>query len=378
MNNNTDMTVNEAVVQKMEELRKAGRVNSWYRYRSMLHALESYGGACIAFEEVTPSWLSGCESAWRASGRSSTTISIYMKSLRCIFHLHRGSSGPFASYRIPRPSSRHMALTSSGIRAVLQWSGSDGPLAESRDLWLFSYLCNGINFKDMLQLRYSDIRDGEIEFVRSKTRFSAGGTVVRAHLSPVMREIIARRGTGEGRVAGNRYIFRYLHGDETPFQLEKTVRRVIRRCNSDMRKLAEELRNTFQAKANKADREFNAKYQKFEKDMMDAQDKIQKGLVTRATAEQMQQQLMQQQQELMETRDRMMGELAEEEQVMNNRIYFAVTDYLKEYNADYKYAMILSTAAGTGPVLHADPSLDITKEVLAGLNARYEAEKSGK
>lgn len=241
MNNNTDMTVNEAVVQKMEELRKAGRVNSWYRYRSMLHALESYGGACIAFEEVTPSWLSGCESAWRASGRSSTTISIYMKSLRCIFHLHRGSSGPFASYRIPRPSSRHMALTSSGIRAVLQWSGSDGPLAESRDLWLFSYLCNGINFKDMLQLRYSDIRDGEIEFVRSKTRFSAGGTVVRAHLSPVMREIIARRGTGEGRVAGNRYIFRYLHGDETPFQLEKTVRRVIRRCNSDMRKLAEEL-----------------------------------------------------------------------------------------------------------------------------------------
>ena len=143
-------------------------------------------------------------------------------------------------------------------------------------------------------------------------------------------------------------------------------------------KLAEELRNTFQAKANKADREFNAKYQKFEKDMMDAQDKIQKGLVTRATAEQMQQQLMQQQQELMETRDRMMGELAEEEQVMNNRIYFAVTDYLKEYNADYKYAMILSTAAGTGPALHADPSLDITKEVLAGLNARYEAEKSGK
>lgn len=143
-------------------------------------------------------------------------------------------------------------------------------------------------------------------------------------------------------------------------------------------KLAEELRNTFQAKANKADRDFNAKYQKFEKDMMDAQDKIQKGLVTRATAEQMQQQLMQQQQELMETRDRMMAELAEEEQVMNNRIYFAVTDYLKEYNADYKYAMIISTTSAGGPVLHADPALDITKEVLVELNKRYEAEQAGK
>mgnify|MGYP002231689080 CR=1 FL=1 len=69
---------------------------------------------------------------------------------------------------------------------------------------------------------------------------------------------------------------------------------------------------------------------------------------------------MQQQQELLATRDRMMGELAEEEQVMNNRIYYAVMDYLKEYNADYKYSMIISTTA-SGPILHADPAMDITR-----------------
>ena len=103
--------------------------------------------------------------------------------------------------------------------------------------------------------------------------------------------------------------------------------------------------------------------------------KIQKGLVTRATAEEMQQKLMQQQQELLATRDRMMGELAEEEQVMNNRIYYAVMDYLKEYNADYKYSMIISTTA-SGPILHADPAMDITEEVLAVLNERYAAEKA--
>ena len=93
--------------------------------------------------------------------------------------------------------------------------------------------------------------------------------------------------------------------------------------------LAQDLSNAFQAKANKAERELNAKSQQLEKDMLEAQDKIQKGLVTRATAEEMQQKLMQQQQELLATRDRMMGELAEEEQVMNNRIYYAVMDYLK-------------------------------------------------
>lgn len=138
--------------------------------------------------------------------------------------------------------------------------------------------------------------------------------------------------------------------------------------------LADELRKTFQAKADKADRELNAKYQKLEKDMIDAQDKIQKGLVTRATAEKMQQDLMAQQQELVNTRDRMMNELAEEEMVMNNRIYYAIMDYLKEYNSDYKYSMIVSTTA-SGPILHADPEMDITSEVLAELNARYKAGK---
>ena len=141
--------------------------------------------------------------------------------------------------------------------------------------------------------------------------------------------------------------------------------------------LAEELRNTFQAKANKAERELNAKAQKLEQDMLDAQEKIQKGLVTRATAEQLQQTLAQQQQELMNTRDRMMSELAEEEQVMNNRIYYAVMDYLSEYNADYKYSMILSTTA-SGPVLHALPSMNITREVLDALNQKYNAEKESK
>ena len=83
---------------------------------------------------------------------------------------------------------------------------------------------------------------------------------------------------------------------------------------------------------------------------------------------------MAQQQELVNTRDRMMSELAEEEMVMNNRIYYAIMDYLKEYNSDYKYSMIVSTTA-SGPILHADPEMDITSEVLAELNARYKAGK---
>ena len=73
-------------------------------------------------------------------------------------------------------------------------------------------------------------------------------------------------------------------------------------------------------------------------------------------------------------RDQVMSELAEEEQVMLNRIHYSITEYLKEFNSDYRYKMILSSST-TGPVLNADPSLDLTQIILEGLNKKYAAEK---
>ncbi len=138
--------------------------------------------------------------------------------------------------------------------------------------------------------------------------------------------------------------------------------------------MAIELRNAFESKYNKAERELQAKAQRLERDVMDYQDKASKGLMTRQQMAETEERLTQQQQELMTDREKRLGELGEEDQVMNNRVFFAVSDYLKEYNADYRYSMIISTTA-SGPILHADPSLDITAEVLKTLNERYKAAK---
>lgn len=49
----------------------------------------------------------------------------------------------------------------------------------------------------------------------------------------------------------------------------------------------------------------------------------------------------------------------------------AIQDYIVEYNADKKYDAILHKDAG----LYFNPALDITGEVLAGLNQQYKAKK---
>lgn len=71
----------------------------------------------------------------------------------------------------------------------------------------------------------------------------------------------------------------------------------------------------------------------------------------------------------------MVGELAEEEQVLLNQIQYSIVEFLKEFNSDYRYGMIISTT-GAGPVLHANPAFDLTKEVLAGLNKKYTQTKA--
>ena len=63
--------------------------------------------------------------------------------------------------------------------------------------------------------------------------------------------------------------------------------------------------------------------------------------------------------------------------VMNNQIADAIKTYIQKYNEEKKFAMILTCQAGQ-PVLVADPSLDITNEVLAGLNAEYVKTKNSK
>jgi len=59
--------------------------------------------------------------------------------------------------------------------------------------------------------------------------------------------------------------------------------------------------------------------------------------------------------------------------VMMNQIANAIAEYVVEYNATHQYALILTTAGSvlSTPVVAGDPSLDITEDLLTGLNAAY-------
>jgi outer membrane protein len=133
-------------------------------------------------------------------------------------------------------------------------------------------------------------------------------------------------------------------------------------------------RNDLIEKQKKAEAELNAKGTQYEKGARDYQDKVSKGLVTRATAAQMEQGLLQQQQELVNLRDQLQSNLMEEEQVMNRQVVDYITTYLEKNKSEYNYQYIFGKSFGS-VVLYSDSTLDITQKVLEALNKQYQTEK---
>lgn len=137
----------------------------------------------------------------------------------------------------------------------------------------------------------------------------------------------------------------------------------------------QDMQDEFQDKQSEMEAELNLRSRQYETSAMDYQNKVQKGLITRREAAEMEQQLLQEQQSLLQYRDNLSMQLAEEEQVRNRRLFNNIMEYLKEFNKDYNYQFIFSNSFGDN-MLYANDRLDITTLVLEGINAQYE--KGGK
>ena len=135
-------------------------------------------------------------------------------------------------------------------------------------------------------------------------------------------------------------------------------------------------RNDLMAKQKSAEAELNFQRElSIERGAKDYQEKVNKGLITRATAAQMEQSLVQQQQELVSLRDKLQSNLVEEEQVMNRQVLEYITKFLEENKSDYNYQYILGKSFGS-VVLYSDNSLDITQKVLDAINKNTRQRKN--
>ena len=133
------------------------------------------------------------------------------------------------------------------------------------------------------------------------------------------------------------------------------------------------VKNVFQEKSKKAQSDLTAKGTAFQKEVAQYQQNAASlSADQRASTEE---RLARKQQELATYNQSAGNALANEEAIENEKLYNKVSEFLKGYAKSKGYKMVLTYSKANPTVLFADESLDVTKEVLAGLNDAYKKEK---
>jgi outer membrane protein len=107
------------------------------------------------------------------------------------------------------------------------------------------------------------------------------------------------------------------------------------------------------------------------------QKRVQNGEIkSEEEAQKVQASLQKQQMDLENLQEKYSNQFETERQKYNDIMKDSIESFLKDYNKDHKYSMILSKVGDN--ILFADKKLDITDDVLNGLNKRYKSAKESK
>ena len=126
-------------------------------------------------------------------------------------------------------------------------------------------------------------------------------------------------------------------------------------------------------KQSEMEADFAGKTESFYQRVQDAQYKIERQLVTRSEAEQLQQGLAAEEQNLMALQNQYSADLQEEGMVKNRQMIDMIERYITELSEATGYSYVYSYSFGGNLVYGAKP-FDITSQVVAGLNEKYKPE----
>lgn len=262
----------ESFEMKFKSLRKANDMISYFDdYINQLHLEKRHGTAesysCarnkliqfaknkkngVSFDVVTVAFLKRLENYMISNGCSPTTVGIYCRCYRKLFNdaIRIGDidkeSYPFGSskhglYSPPQPRNIKKALSASDIKKIIDYIPVDGSAAHKyRDYFLFSYLGNGLNVKDICLLQYKHVHGDSIQFIRAKTaNTNRNSKPISIALIDMNRAIISR--WGNPNTSPETYIFPILDGSESSVKQRDKIKSFNKYLNKHLKKLTSKL-----------------------------------------------------------------------------------------------------------------------------------------
>lgn len=224
----------------IDEMTRAGRISNAKAYNDTKNSIIKFQGNKIKFSHITPVFLDQYEVFLRENGNKNGGIAFKMRELKALFNKARKRKiipqepYPFEEYKISKlkSESRKTALTLDEFKKMRDVDLSAYPnLLEAYRYFMFSVYTRGMNFKDMMLLRWSDINNNRIYYVRSKTKGKLNLEIIK----PV-QEILDFYKSQE---RNTNFIFPILlEEDLTPTQIANRKHKVLSRYNQKLKEIA--------------------------------------------------------------------------------------------------------------------------------------------
>lgn len=248
MSKGDNSSINVAYDRKIKAMRANDQVGTAMIYDCAIKSMTDFNkNKEMFFTRVNVDWLRKYEKWFIDSGNSYATLSMYLRTLRAIFNEAQengdipNTSYPFGKrrYEIPTGAGRKMALDLQQIKKIVDFEVEPGSTTEKmKDLFLFSYMGNGINIKDLISLKWKNLSDNEISYFREKTkRTTTNKQKIVIPVLPEMKNIIEKWGNGNRDPEG--YMFGYLEGSATADKVRLVSQNLTRLMNKHLKKIAQ-------------------------------------------------------------------------------------------------------------------------------------------
>lgn len=228
---------------KMDELVEEDRIGSMRFYEQALLAFTRFRkNPCL--EDIDVSWLKSFRTWYVNKGNSYATAQIY---LRCLRHIYNRAIKdmqiavglyPFKEYTIGTASKSKDVLYPEQIKKLLNYETDIYAEKRAKDFWFFLYLSSGMNVKDALHLKGSNLKGDVITFVRSKTSQTKSDVEeIIVYLHPMAKEILQKWGS----INTKDYLFPCLRGSKTEMERDRRKNVFARLQNRALRDIGKKL-----------------------------------------------------------------------------------------------------------------------------------------
>ncbi|KWR53145.1 site-specific integrase [Bacteroides stercoris] len=239
-------TVCQFYQELIEQCKSNDKCGNRLIYKSSYNSLKVFtkNQLDIPFSVIDVLWLNKYEKWLRSKGNKETTMSLMFRTLRSAYNkaikakCARKSDYPFDEYKINKfdTKTQKRAIAKTEVLKFTKEVDNIGKrqyVQLSKDIFIFSYLCGGINFTDIANLTKANITNGRIHYIRQKT-----GKLIKLGISEEAMQIIKKY---ESESKG--YLFPILNANihKTPLQKQNRIHKMLGKINKNLKLIAAQL-----------------------------------------------------------------------------------------------------------------------------------------